>query len=49
MSSFSALGDVARELAMLERDLSNGSWRACHANLLEAEDRDCGYRLIASA
>lgn len=49
MSSFWAVGDVSEALARLARDLDSGAWAARHGDLLALDERDCGYRLVATA
>ncbi|MEZ5799937.1 MAG: class I SAM-dependent methyltransferase [Nitratireductor sp.] len=46
ISSFWALGDIREILAQLKADLDDGSWALRHADLLERESLDCGYRLV---
>ncbi|SPF76452.1 putative methyltransferase YcgJ [Aliiroseovarius pelagivivens] len=46
MSSFHAIGDISSELSQLASDLSDGTWARKHADLLELDNRDCGYRLV---
>ncbi|HEY0116066.1 MAG TPA: class I SAM-dependent methyltransferase [Allosphingosinicella sp.] len=48
MSSFWALGDVSDALGRLERDLENGAWAERHADLMDLEACDCGYRLVVA-
>ncbi len=48
MSSFWAVGDVSEALARLERDLDSGAWTKRHAALLDLDECDCGYRLVAT-
>ncbi|WP_424940064.1 class I SAM-dependent methyltransferase [Aliiroseovarius sp. S253] len=48
MSSFHAIGDVSRELSQLASDLADGTWARNHADLLERDERDCGYRLVTA-
>lgn len=48
MSSFWALGDVSEGLEALEADLKNGAWAQRYSNLLNLEELDCGYRLVAT-
>jgi SAM-dependent methyltransferase len=47
MSSFWAVGDVSEELRRLERDLDSGAWASRHSELLDLDECDCGYRLVA--
>ena len=47
-SSFYALGDVDAALERLRRDLESGAWHRRHADLLEMEECDLGYRLVVS-
>ena len=46
MSTFSKLGDAEPDLARLHRDLADGTWRRRHADLLDLEELDLGYRLV---
>jgi SAM-dependent methyltransferase len=46
MSTFSKLGDAEPGLARLHRDLADGTWRRRHADLLDLEELDLGYRLV---
>jgi hypothetical protein len=39
---------VARGIARLEADLASGAWHDRHADLLELESVDLGYRLLVS-
>ncbi len=39
---------VARGVAALEADLSNGAWQQRHADLAELREVDLGYRLVVS-
>jgi SAM-dependent methyltransferase len=48
MSSFWALGDVSTQLGWLRRDLESGAWAARYSELLEADEYDCGYRLVVT-
>ena len=41
-------GSVARGIAALEADLASGAWHDRHADLLERESIDLGYRLVVS-
>ncbi|MEZ5871748.1 MAG: class I SAM-dependent methyltransferase [Nitratireductor sp.] len=49
MSPFWKIGDLSKGLARLEADLQSGAWAERHAHLLEREENDCGYRLVATA
>ena len=40
--------DLAPGLARLEEDLRSGAWEARHADLLEREEHDLGYRLLVA-
>jgi SAM-dependent methyltransferase len=46
MSSFWAVGDVSAALRSLESDLESGEWASRHSELLDLDERDCGYRLV---
>ncbi len=48
MSSFWAVGDVSEALGRLRRDLASGAWAQRHAELLNLDECDCGYRLVVS-
>ncbi|GJL81144.1 MAG: hypothetical protein DHS20C01_07780 [marine bacterium B5-7] len=48
MSSFRVLGDVSEGLEKLEADLNNGAWAKRYLHLLNLEECDCGYRLVAT-
>jgi SAM-dependent methyltransferase len=53
MSSFWALGDVSQGdvsqgLARLETDLNSGEWADRYSHLLDLDECDCGYRLVAT-
>jgi hypothetical protein len=39
---------LAPGLARLRADLESGAWRERHADLLEAEALDLGYRLVTA-
>lgn len=45
-SSFWALPNLDEGLNRLEADLRSGAWQARHAELLDAETYDAGYRLV---
>ncbi|MHA6316396.1 class I SAM-dependent methyltransferase [Altererythrobacter sp. CAU 1778] len=47
-SSFWALDDLEEGLARLERDLADGTWARENAALMQAQDSDCGYRLVVA-
>lgn len=49
MSSFARIGDVTPALAQLAADLESGAWAARHADLLQRDSIDLGYRLIVAA
>lgn len=49
MSLFAGDADVfAPGLEELERDLANGAWHRRHADLLNAQEHDAGYRLLVT-
>lgn len=48
ISPFWAIGDLSDGLTRLEADLTSGAWERRYADLLEREELDCGYRLIAA-
>jgi hypothetical protein len=39
-------GCVERGLARLAADLESDTWERRHADLLELDELDCGYRLV---
>ena len=49
MSSFWAVGDVSEALRKLESDLDSGAWAQRYSELLDLDDRDCGYRLVVTS
>jgi SAM-dependent methyltransferase len=49
MSTFAKIRDVEAGVARLRRDLDDGTWRRRHADLLDRETLDLGYRLVVSA
>jgi len=50
MSNLALLGDAALPgLARLRADLASGAWQGRHADLLELDEIDLGYRIVASA
>lgn len=48
MSSFARIGDVSPALAQLAADLESGAWAARHADLLNRDSLDLGYRLVTT-
>jgi hypothetical protein len=49
MSNLSQLGaPVDRAIAALRADLESGAWHERNRDLLEVEELDLGYRLLAS-
>ena len=46
MSSFQAIENVADGLERLENDLKSGAWEQKHAELLDLDEYDFGYRLV---
>ena len=49
MSNLALLGDAALPgLARLADDLESGAWEARHADLLELDELDLGYRIVVS-
>lgn len=46
MSSFSLIPGAVASLARLEHDLASGAWTGRHANLLERDSLDIGYRIL---
>ena len=46
MSSFWKIGDVSTGLNRLQTDLNSGAWKERHADLLDRDELDCGYRLV---
>lgn len=47
-SSFWKIGDVSAGLSDLDRDIKTGDWHRSHADLLDQETYDAGYRLIVA-
>lgn len=45
-SSFWAIRDVEAGIARLASDLASGEWHRRHADLLEQDSHDAGYRLV---
>jgi SAM-dependent methyltransferase len=45
-SAFWAIGGADAGLDSLRRDLEAGEWQRRHADLLDLEELDCGYRLV---
>lgn len=48
ISSFWMLGDLSEAWRRLERDLDSGAWARRYSELLDLEERDCGYRLVVT-
>ena len=48
MSSFWALDNVSEGLRRLASDLDTGAWAQRHSELLDLEEWDVGYRLVAT-
>ncbi|MDA0238967.1 MAG: class I SAM-dependent methyltransferase, partial [Proteobacteria bacterium] len=48
MSSFYLVGDVSGALEKLSRDVRPGAWARRHADLLDLETYDVGYRLVTA-
>jgi SAM-dependent methyltransferase len=46
MSSFSLIPGAVASLARLQRDLASGAWVERHADLLERDNLDIGYRIL---
>ena len=46
ISTFSAIRDQERGLERLRSDLSTGRWREQYGALLQANEKDYGYRLL---
>jgi SAM-dependent methyltransferase len=46
ISSFHRIGDLSEGLGRLKADLDSGAWAARYA--VDAEARDCGYRLVVT-
>ncbi len=49
MSSFSAISGVSDGIAKLTADLESGEWYRRYSDLLDLNELDCGYRLIAGS
>lgn len=47
-SSFWAIGPVEAELERLRQDLASGAWAQRHADLLDQDAYDAGYRLVVA-
>ena len=48
ISSFWMISDVIPALSRLERDLESGAWAERYSGLLNLDECDCGYRLVAT-
>ncbi|MEK9946080.1 MAG: class I SAM-dependent methyltransferase [Alphaproteobacteria bacterium] len=48
ISCFWALGDISGELTKLANDVDSGAWAERHADLLEMDKADFGYRLVTA-
>ena len=48
ISSFWAIGDVSEKLERLAGDLGSGAWAQRHAELLDLDECDYGYRLVTT-
>ncbi|WP_299837139.1 class I SAM-dependent methyltransferase [uncultured Jannaschia sp.] len=48
MSSFWKIGDITPELERLRRDLDGDAWQRRYGDVLDLEERDCGYRLVVA-
>ncbi len=48
VSSFWKIGDITEGLDRLRHDLECGDWNQRHKEMLELDERDCGYRLVVS-
>jgi SAM-dependent methyltransferase len=48
-SSFWALSDAAKGLERLSREIGTGEWAHRHADLLELDAYDAGYRLVVAS
>ena len=48
ISSFWKIGGVEQGLQRLAADLESGAWQRRHANLLELDEYDAGYRLVVA-
>ncbi len=49
ISSFWKIGDVSDGLNALADDLESGAWAERHADLLDLDEADFGYRLVVAA
>jgi hypothetical protein len=48
ISTFSKIGDVAVQLARLERDIDSGVWNKRYPELQHMEQLDLGYRIVVA-
>jgi len=46
ISTFSKIGNVDSQLALLESDIVSGAWEQRYANLMSLETLDVGYRIL---
>ena len=48
ISSFWKVGDITSGLERLRHDLESGVWQKQYGDVLELDERDCGYRLVVA-
>lgn len=48
ISSFWKVGDITPGLDRLRHDLESGAWQQQFGDVLELNERDCGYRLVVA-
>jgi len=49
ISTFSKIGNVAAQLARLERDIESGAWEQRYPELRRVEELDLGYRIVVAS
>jgi len=49
ISSFWKVGDITSGLERLRHDLKSGVWQKRYGEVLELDERDCGYRLVVAS
>jgi len=48
ISSFWKVGDITPNLEKLRYDLDSGAWQKKFGDILQLDERDCGYRLVVA-
>ena len=48
ISSFWKVGEITTGLERLRHDLESGVWKKRYGDVLELDERDCGYRLVVA-